>query len=78
MVTASNTRKNPKETSNPSSAETAAASPAGAPGQEERWQMVARAAYYLAEQRGFAPGGELDDWFSAEAEIAQALGDKSR
>jgi hypothetical protein len=27
---------------------------------------VAEMAYYLAEKRGFAPGGELDDWYVAE------------
>jgi len=30
--------------------------------------MIAVAAYFRAEQRGFAPGDELDDWFQAEAE----------
>lgn len=77
MVPALNTRKSPKETSHSSAAETATAPPAGAAGREERWQMIATAAYYRAQQRGFAPGGELDDWLAAEAEIAQALGDKS-
>ncbi len=32
----------------------------------ERRQMIAVAAYYLAEQRGFAPGGEEADWLHAE------------
>jgi hypothetical protein len=27
---------------------------------------IAQMAYYLAEKRGFAPGGELDDWHKAE------------
>lgn len=31
--------------------------------------MVAEAAYYLAEQRGFAPGSEMDDWLAAEAQV---------
>ena len=31
--------------------------------------MIAEAAYYLAEKRGFAPGGELQDWLEAEAQI---------
>ena len=31
--------------------------------------MIAVAAYYRAERRGFAPGHELEDWFAAEAEI---------
>ncbi len=33
---------------------------------------IALAAYFMAEKRGFAPGHELDDWFAAEAELAQA------
>jgi hypothetical protein len=31
-------------------------------------EMIAVAAYFRAEQRGFAPGDELADWFDAEAE----------
>jgi len=36
---------------------------------EERWKMVAVAAYLKAEKRGFATGNELDDWTEAEREI---------
>ena len=36
---------------------------------EEREQMIAVAAYYRAERRGFAPGDPLVDWLEAEAEI---------
>jgi hypothetical protein len=35
--------------------------------------MIARAAYYIAERRGFEPGGELDDWLAAEHEIDRLL-----
>lgn len=35
---------------------------------EERNQMIAVAAYYKAEQRGFASGDELGDWLAAEKE----------
>lgn len=34
-----------------------------------REQMIAEAAYYRAEQRGFSPGLELADWLEAEAEV---------
>jgi hypothetical protein len=44
-----------------------------APTQEERAALVAVAAYYRAEKRGFAPGAELEDWLDAEAEIALLL-----
>jgi hypothetical protein len=35
--------------------------------------MVAEAAYYHAERRGFAPGGEEHDWLRAEAEVDALL-----
>jgi len=31
--------------------------------------MIAEAAYFLAESRGFAPGAECEDWLGAEAQI---------
>ena len=36
---------------------------------EARNQMVATAAYFLAEKRGFATGCEIEDWVFAEAKI---------
>lgn len=36
---------------------------------EERRRCIAEAAYFRAEQRGFAPGGEVDDWLQAEIEV---------
>lgn len=36
---------------------------------EHRRQMIAIAAYYKAQRRGFAPGGELQDWLDAEQEV---------
>jgi hypothetical protein len=41
---------------------------------EERSQMIAEAAYYRAEQRGFSPEGQARDWFEAEAEVDGMLG----
>jgi hypothetical protein len=35
--------------------------------------MVAEAAYFHAERRGFAPGNEVEDWLRAEAEIERLL-----
>ena len=40
---------------------------------EERWKMIAIAAYHKAENRGFAPGGELQDWAEAEQEVDKLL-----
>ncbi len=36
---------------------------------EERDRMIAEAAYFRAERRGFAPGNEMEDWLQAESEI---------
>jgi len=36
---------------------------------EVRRLMIAEAAYYCAENRGFEPGHELEDWLEAEARI---------
>ena len=35
--------------------------------------MVAEAAYFLAERRGFAPGSEASDWCEAESQIDTML-----
>lgn len=40
---------------------------------EERKRMIAEAAYYRAERRGFATGGEMDDWVQAETEIDRLI-----
>lgn len=39
---------------------------------QTRWARIARRAYALAQQRGFAPGAELSDWLLAEKEIDTA------
>jgi hypothetical protein len=41
--------------------------------QATRYEMIATAAYYLAEQRGFTPGNELADWLSAESAVEAQL-----
>ena len=38
-----------------------------------REQMIAVAAYFRAQQRGFTPDNELADWFEAEAEVEGLL-----
>jgi hypothetical protein len=40
---------------------------------EVRRQMIAEAAYLRAEQRGFAPGHEAEDWLLAEREVDALL-----
>lgn len=39
-------------------------------------EMIAVAAYFRAERRGFAPGDELGDWFQAEAEYQAGVRSK--
>ena len=45
---------------------------------EQRLQMIAEAAYFRAEARGFAPGHETEDWLAAEAEVDRLLSGGSR
>jgi hypothetical protein len=53
------------------------ATPAPPVSADERRGMIAKAAYLRGEQRGFAPGGEADDWLLAELEIDALLGGAS-
>jgi hypothetical protein len=41
---------------------------------EERWRMIAVAAYHKAEKQDFASGQEMDNWLEAEREVDQLLG----
>ena len=36
---------------------------------DELRRRIAEIAYYRAQQRGFSPGYELDDWLAAEAQV---------
>ena len=47
--------------------------PTPAMSEQSRRAMIAEAAYYHAERRGFAPGGEEHDWLRAEAEVDALL-----
>ncbi len=40
---------------------------------EKRLEMIRTAAYHLAEQRGFHPGLEMDDWLLAEQDIEEVF-----
>ncbi len=40
---------------------------------EERQRMIAEAAYYKAEQRGFQGGNPEDDWIEAAAEVDRMI-----
>lgn len=40
---------------------------------EQRFNMIAEAAYFMAEKRGFSGGDPETDWFCAESEIDHML-----
>lgn len=42
-----------------------------------REQMIAEAAYFHAERRGFVPGNEMSDWLQAEADVEALLGPRA-
>jgi hypothetical protein len=42
---------------------------AGSPSGTDRQMRIAQVAYYKAQQRGFAPGHDWEDWFAAEREV---------
>ena len=39
----------------------------------KRHAMIAEAAFFLSEARGFTPSQELDNWLAAERDIEQRL-----
>jgi Protein of unknown function (DUF2934) len=47
--------------------------PDGTAGPSQRHAMIAEAAYFLAESRGFEAGHDLHDWLAAECEIDRRL-----
>jgi len=40
---------------------------------ERRAGLIAEAAFFRAERRGFAPGHEMEDWLAAESEVDAKL-----
>jgi len=73
-----------EKASTPSRASTAASTAAAQPDSglaatpafiepEQRRALIAQAAYYRAERRGFEPGREVEDWYLAEGEIDAML-----
>lgn len=52
---------------------TPANSPASFSGPGQRAALIAKAAYYRAEKRGFTPGHETEDWLAAESEVDAKL-----
>jgi Protein of unknown function (DUF2934) len=42
-------------------------------GPEQRAALIAEAAFFRAEKRGFSPGHETEDWLAAESEVDAKL-----
>lgn len=40
---------------------------------DERWRMIAQAAYLRANERGFSGGDPLSDWLAAEKQVDAKL-----
>jgi len=61
----------------PRKARAAAKTPAPTFGQfvgpEQRAALIAEAAFFRAEKRGFSPGHEVEDWLAAESEVDAKL-----
>lgn len=53
----------------PSEVDTAALPNTASENSDERHQRIAEAAYSRAEQRGFEPGKDVEDWLAAESEL---------
>jgi hypothetical protein len=64
------TAESPSMESTQAHAETGQAS---VPSPQQRRFMIAEAAYFLAERRGFAPNNEWADWFEAERKIDRSI-----
>jgi len=47
-------------------------------GASQRQAMVAEAAFFIAQSRGFLPDRQLDDWLAAEHEVDQRLAGAAR
>ena len=41
--------------------------------QRDRYEMIAKMAYYRAEKRGFEPGWEQEDWLESEKLVDEML-----
>jgi len=42
-------------------------------GPEQRAALIAEAAFFRSEKRGFVPGHEVEDWLAAESEVDAGL-----
>lgn len=67
------TKKASRKTGAPTDERSESVEPGAPVSPEERWRLIAEAAYYRAQARGFQGGNAADDWAAAEAEIDRKL-----
>lgn len=78
MATQKERRAAPRKAGTPGAARTAPKA-SGKPLQdkplsnEDLYNLIAETAYFKAKARGFAPGGEIQDWIEAEAEVRNRM-----
>ena len=49
------------------------------PPQESEWhRIIAEAAYFISQKRGFVGEHSLDDWLAAEQQVKQVISPESR
>ena len=63
------TAKNPKNGNGKTVATQATMAPSGSGSQVDLEALIRQRAYELSEQRGFEPGREQEDWFTAEQQV---------
>lgn len=39
----------------------------------DKQKMIQEAAYFIAQQRDFSPGNEIEDWLAAESQVNKLL-----
>ena len=71
-------KKTPRKTARKTSSKATRKPVAARPGlqkivPEHRRRMIAKTAYFIAEQRGFVGGSPLDDWLQAEVLVDRLL-----
>jgi hypothetical protein len=69
MATQSVQRPDSPESKSDASASGPGLAPSGGSLSRDLEERITQRAYEIAEQRGFSPGHELDDWLQAEREI---------
>ncbi len=66
-----------KKTAKKKAVKTSPRKPARQVSDQERYEMIQRHAYFLAEARNFEPGHEWEDWMEAERFIDEMLSRES-